>query len=245
MFKSLSKKSSLLVKVIIVTEVIVILLIAGVLFRQYWEVSKEEKLYQWRSDKSDFKNGTQDRIGMNKEGNLTLAVSSVALGDSPVFVFSGENKEGAEYGGSLTKGDFNGDGYDDLIVGAPYYDISPDLVRVGKIYIYQGKAHYLYRGEFESPSKNLEHTSNLISIAWKANLSPHTSLKFQIATNNDNRTWNFIGPDGTKNTYYTEPDSIISFIHTDIRYLKYKAFFETEDAFKSPILKEVKIGYSY
>jgi len=49
------------------------------------------------------------------------------------------DKEGAHLGWSVASaGDFNGDGYDDVIVGAPDYDITIDYRRRGAAFIYYG-----------------------------------------------------------------------------------------------------------
>lgn len=69
-------------------------------------------------------------------------------------------------------------------------------------------------------------------------------LKFQVATNNDKTTWNFLGPDGTSNSFYTKSDSSINEIHKDNQYLRYKAFLSTQDLFTSPVLSEIAITYS-
>ncbi len=69
------------------------------------------------------------------------------------------------------------------------------------------------------------------------------SLKFQIAANNDNLTWNFLGPDGTGNTYYTTSNTLLNSLHNGNRYLRYKAYLFTEDENYTPSLDFVKIGF--
>lgn len=70
------------------------------------------------------------------------------------------------------------------------------------------------------------------------------SLKFQIATNNDNATWDFLGPDGTVNTFYTESGAVISSANDNTRYLRYKVFLHTNDIAYTPFLDSVKIDFS-
>ncbi|OGN08576.1 MAG: hypothetical protein A3C61_00525 [Candidatus Yanofskybacteria bacterium RIFCSPHIGHO2_02_FULL_39_10] len=70
------------------------------------------------------------------------------------------------------------------------------------------------------------------------------SLKFQIATNNDNNTWNYLGPDGTSATYYTSPDSVIYAGQNGSRYLRYKIYLFTENQDYTPILEDVNIEFS-
>lgn len=70
------------------------------------------------------------------------------------------------------------------------------------------------------------------------------SLKFQIASNNDNLTWNFIGPDGTDSTFYATSSGQINSIHNNNRYLRYKAYFKTENENFTPVLEEIKITFN-
>lgn len=69
------------------------------------------------------------------------------------------------------------------------------------------------------------------------------SLKFQLATNNDNATWNFAGPDGTTGTYYTISSSTIWSGHNNNRYLNYKVFLSTADENFTPQLEDVNIEF--
>lgn len=70
------------------------------------------------------------------------------------------------------------------------------------------------------------------------------SLKFQIASNNDNSTWNFVGPDGTDSTFYATSSGQINSIHNNSRYLRYKAYFKTENENFTPVLNEIKINFN-
>jgi hypothetical protein len=136
--------------------IIVILLGSGIFTWQYFRVSKEEtkspeekipkeviseevtekqKTNSWKNDKDDFKIGVLDRVSVSQKGELTLAVSSIELNDLPSFVSYGDTKKSAEYGKSLISGDFNGDGYDDLIVGSSGWSVRDHTN--GKVYAQQ------------------------------------------------------------------------------------------------------------
>lgn len=69
-----------------------------------------------------------------------------------------------------------------------------------------------------------------------------TDIKFQIATNSDNSTWNYLGPDGTNQTYY-ENSSPVSYTNMHGRYLRIQALLEG-DGISTPALEEVSINYS-
>lgn len=70
-----------------------------------------------------------------------------------------------------------------------------------------------------------------------------TLIQYQIASNNDNSSWNFIGPDGTSDSFYTG-DSIISSEHNNKRYLRYKFYLSTQDEFQTPIVTGLTISFS-
>ena len=69
------------------------------------------------------------------------------------------------------------------------------------------------------------------------------SLKFQIATNNDQSAWNFVGPDGTDVSYYTT-STILNPLHNNNRYLRYKIFMRTADENFTPTLNDLTINFS-
>ena len=70
------------------------------------------------------------------------------------------------------------------------------------------------------------------------------SLKFQFATNNDDLTWNFVGPNGNANTYYTTSNTQLHSSHNGKRYLRYKVFMKTENDQFTPKLEDLKIEYN-
>lgn len=82
-------------------------------------------------------------------------------------------------------------------------------------------------------------------IFWSATIPDGTELKFQIATNSDLASWNFVGPDGTSSTYFT-PSSTqsVNFANVVGRYFRYKAFFSTTDGGLTPILDSFSLNYS-
>lgn len=86
------------------------------------------------------------------------------------------------------------------------------------------------------------------SLAWNPqSQSAQTgvdSIKFQIASNNDNTTWNFTGPNGSQNTYYTSNGDQIFSGHNGNRYLRYKVFLKTNDYSYTPRLDDLKITFS-
>lgn len=86
--------------------------------------------------------------------------------------------------------------------------------------------------------------TNFTSLEWEpTSQDPSATLSFQIATNNDNATWEYLGPDGTADTYYTVSGTTINLIHDNSRYVRYKAYLSTTNDKKTPILTSLIINY--
>jgi len=81
------------------------------------------------------------------------------------------------------------------------------------------------------------------SIDWTPQSQPvNTDVKFQIATNNDNASWNFVGPDGTASTFYMS-SSTLNAIHQNNRYLRYKVFLTTNDEIVTPRVDDITFDF--
>lgn len=117
-----------------------------------------------------------------------------------------------------------------------------------KIKQINGKYASLSLEWLESNTFDLGVAANFYRIKWNPSSQPPQagldSLKLQIATNNDNSTWNFAGPDGSSNTYYTNPASVIFGGHNNNRYFRYKVYLMTQDHNFTPVLQDVEIEFS-
>ena len=99
---------------------------------------------------------------------------------------------------------------------------------------------YLDSSSFDTGSKNTNYTT----INWEpASQNAGATVQFQIATNNDDATWNFVGPDGTSNTYFTSPGASINSLNDNNRYIRYRAYLSTTDNTKNPTITNVGINY--
>jgi hypothetical protein len=99
---------------------------------------------------------------------------------------------------------------------------------------------YLDSSTFDTGSSGTNYTT----LNWQpTSQDPAVTVKFQVATNNDNATWNFIGPDGTSGTYYTTPGASISSANDNNRYVRYRAFLSTTDNTKNPTITSVGVNY--
>ncbi len=85
-------------------------------------------------------------------------------------------------------------------------------------------------------------------VSWNpASQPPQTginSLKLQIAANNDNATWNFVGPNGSAGSYYTSSGTQIHSSHNGKRYLRYKVFLSTQNDQFTSRLEDINIEFS-
>lgn len=117
---------------------------------------------------------------------------------------------------------------------------SPAGLRLKKIGSKYANSGSVVSSTFDTGTALTEYTT----ISWQpTSQDPKTSIGFQIATNNDNATWDFLGPDGTSGTYYTVPGTSINTTHNNNRYIRYKVFLESTTGAKTPVLTSININY--
>ena len=107
---------------------------------------------------------------------------------------------------------------------------------------------YVSNGSIISSTFDTGAASNFKQITWNPSTQQvqtgTTSVKFQIASNKDNVTWNYLGPDGTSSTYYTSTNQNINEIHHGDRYVRYKLYLSTLNTAYSPTISDIFITYS-
>ncbi|HSE29246.1 MAG TPA: prepilin-type N-terminal cleavage/methylation domain-containing protein [Candidatus Saccharimonadales bacterium] len=104
-----------------------------------------------------------------------------------------------------------------------------------------GGGGYQSAGTFESASFDAGSTVAFNNIIFTINEPASTDVRFQVATNTNNSTWNFVGPDGTSGTYYSANSPIL--FGTSGRYIRYKATL-TGPGSSTPTISDVSINYS-
>jgi outer membrane protein assembly factor BamB len=140
----------------------------------------------------------------------------------------------------------NQDDFWNYDVGANSWSVkadTPAAVAYGGALAFKGALYY-GSGNLTSSTYDTGNAADFGSISWTATTPPGTSVKFQIATNNDSSTWFFKGPDGTPATYYTSSGAAIWSGHDSDRYIKYQALLGTVDTSVTPVLQDVSITYS-
>jgi len=86
--------------------------------------------------------------------------------------------------------------------------------------------------------------TNYTILSWQPpSQSASTTVAFQVAANNDNATWNYVGPDGTANTYFTTPGQDMGSILDNNEYFRYKVFLSTSNQAKTPTLTSVNVNF--
>jgi len=109
-----------------------------------------------------------------------------------------------------------------------------------------------YADNGELVSSTLD-TTNPSGISWLpvGFLPANTTVKMQLAANNDNATWNFVGPAGTATDWYTfsTGENIWTGLYSSeaaqpSRYLRYKIRLETTDNTLTPTVDWVRVNWS-
>jgi prepilin-type N-terminal cleavage/methylation domain-containing protein len=116
----------------------------------------------------------------------------------------------------------------------------------GNIMLTENSGSYTMSGFLESST--IEAGENARYIVWSWNpmeQSPSTTVRIQIATSSSTESvWNFVGPDGTADTFYTESSISISSVHDDDRYMRYRIYLDTIDPTITPIVSELGVVYT-
>jgi len=137
------------------------------------------------------------------------------------------------------------------------YDHAMASIDVDKVLLFGGSKNetwllsyfqYAKNGTFISHPYDIGSNSSYKTINWCANISINSSIKLQLRsslTEYDLINKNFIGPDGTKLTYYINSNSNIWSGHNGDRWTQYKIYFNTNDVRETPTLENVTIEYNH
>ncbi len=98
-------------------------------------------------------------------------------------------------------------------------------------------------GTYTSPTFDAGASAGFNYFSFTTTQPTGTSITFQIATNNDNATWNYVGPDGTAFSQYSSPDTI-PISKTGNRYFRYTASLNTTSKSVTPAILDVTLTYS-
>ena len=81
-------------------------------------------------------------------------------------------------------------------------------------------------------------------LQWAETIPSNTDLRLQVAVSSSlNGPWNYLGPDGTSNSYFSTPAGH-NLTGLSGRYARYRAFFITTDGQNTPRLSQVRLAHS-
>ncbi len=119
-------------------------------------------------------------------------------------------------------------------------------------------------GDYNGISYGYENTGSVTSPTWTAKSAWNTvdigiiaqpaladldydttPFRVQVSANNDNSTWNYLGPDGTSGTYFTSTGTAIPSSLNGNRYFRYKLYLNTTNTAYTPSLDDITINYLY
>lgn len=152
--------------------------------------------------------------------------------------------------GFLSQTDWSGGGGQESLADPTKYWSSSgvDTTTEGEIRLASTLGTYEASGELVSSTFDTGSSSNFYNILWQPQTQPPETgpdaIRFQFASNNDNATWNFLGPDGTPNTYYTLADTTLNAVHNGNRYFRYRAVLQTADTTVSPIISDIAATFT-
>ena len=97
-------------------------------------------------------------------------------------------------------------------------------------------------GTLESQTFDAGSDASFNYLDFNDEIPSGTNIKIQVATNNDNSTWNYIGPDGTNTSFFTSPGGIPLQV-VNGRYFRYQVSFSTSNT-SLPSLDDVTMTYT-
>ena len=122
------------------------------------------------------------------------------------------------------------------------YTSTPGSVSLSK------SSRYASSGYLISSTLDTGSVSNFKQIIWTPVSQPSqtgtTSVRFQIATNNDKATWNFVGPGGTSSSYFTSSNQNINSVNNGNRYIRYKLYLSTSNTSYTPTISDISMIYT-
>lgn len=102
----------------------------------------------------------------------------------------------------------------------------------------------------ESSTFDTGTTSNFYTFSWnpigQPQLAGSIPVKFQFAASPtaSPASWNYVGPDGTANSYFTVPGASISPTQNGNEFVRYMAYLTTDTATVTPSVSDVSFAYT-
>lgn len=152
--------------------------------------------------------------------------------------------------GSITQTDWSlGPNYETFGIGQGYSSASgiDPYTSPGDLLLTRNGNSYVASGYLESSTIDTGENARYILWSWSPmSETPSTTVRLQMATSpsSTNQIWNFVGPDGTSNTYFTTSSASIASIHDDESYMRYRVYFDTIDSSVTPVFSDITLVYT-
>lgn len=177
-------------------------------------------------------------------GGLPVAGATVSVDGSSSYV-------GQTSIGSVAQTDWSGGGGQTLFADQTKFASSDGNIvysTLGALSLLESGGLYVSDGILVSSTIDFGAATTFQQLSWLPATQPVgvgvNAVRFQIATNTDGETWNFVGPDGTDQTYYTTNNVDIADIHNGDQYFRYKLLLSTLDTSKTPSISDIGVTYS-
>lgn len=121
---------------------------------------------------------------------------------------------------------------------------------VGDIKLKKTGNNYSSSGYLESSTFDFGEDVDWHNVIFEPTTQPlqtgNTPIRLQIATSNSSTpaAWDFSGPDGTVDTYYSPADTMISDVNNGKRYMRYRLYLSTENTRYTPQVSELSFTYT-
>lgn len=110
---------------------------------------------------------------------------------------------------------------------------------------YQQEQRPTMTATITSSTFDLGTVTNFSTLSWEPLSQPLgaglTPTRWQTAVNDDGASWNYVGPDGTDQTYYTASGSSLHSGQSGHRYFRYKLYLSTDDPELTPTINHVRV----
>lgn len=187
------------------------------------------------------------------------AATGLPVSDAIVHLSgAGDDIEQTTNRGFIVQSDWSGGGGQDVVgltnkysQGSLIDDGSLGMGVDGEITLLGTLGTYATDGWMESSVFDAGSASTTFyTIGWlpqdQATSTGAGSVKFQLASSNDaaTSTWDYVGHDGTAQSFYTTANTNVSAAHTGNRYIRYKLFLHTDDTSVTPRIADVMLTFS-
>lgn len=127
-------------------------------------------------------------------------------------------------------------------VGIFIFLATDDNTRELQILEAEAGTNFATEGTYESSTFDAGTNAGFNRLTWTEQNPASTNIQFQIATNSDGSTWNFVGPDGSIGSFYDSAGAI-PLNSVSAQYFRFKATL-SGDGNDTPILEDVTVNYS-